>query len=350
MADVTPADRGQILLISALVIATVFVGLAVVVNSGIYTENIATRETGSEAGAAALAQQSLSLDLQELIDHSNAVVAADDYAAVTNTYDDDLDAWAEGQERRYGRTGRYVEYTKQSTVEGTRIHQENASRNFTAGGSISGESDWTLVDGATRAGVFELVIQRESLLDSATYLLSDVLDTAFYISIETDSGETWNIYFVRGLSPEQGILFVERPSGFSLDLDETLDDLDASNVCTSTEGTITVDVANASFGGTHCKQLEFYQDDVVGSPHQISYNNTETGGGVLGLDLEPRVVGTYDVIVDTRADRTPYHGPTTSRDPTANAVIYEASVEMTYRSSSVTYQNTGLEAKWSKVA
>jgi len=53
MADVTGRDRARILLLMSLLIATVFIGLAVVTNGGVYTENLGTRETGSEASVTA---------------------------------------------------------------------------------------------------------------------------------------------------------------------------------------------------------------------------------------------------------------------------------------------------------
>ena len=47
MADVD-VDRGQIVVVSAPILAVVFVGLALVRNSGIYAESLSSRETGSD--------------------------------------------------------------------------------------------------------------------------------------------------------------------------------------------------------------------------------------------------------------------------------------------------------------
>ena len=48
MADVTGRERGQILLVASLVVATSFVGLALVVNGAIHAENLSTRETSGD--------------------------------------------------------------------------------------------------------------------------------------------------------------------------------------------------------------------------------------------------------------------------------------------------------------
>lgn len=353
MADVTRRDRAQILLITSLLIATVFVGLALVVNSGIYTENLATRSTGEEASQVAENQQLVERDLQGLIDRSNAAVTDDDYTAVENGYDDDLALWSTSLERRYGKTGRFVEYREKSTVEGTRIQQTDVDRGFTAGGSLAGQEEWTLVNETEEVGRFELLLQRPSLLDATTHTLDNVLGEAFNVVIETGDGDEWHVYFFRGVLPDTGYVLVEDPSGFGLTLSlSDLDDLDDTNSCASTDGDISVDLLNASFGGEHCPELEFYTDEVTGTAHNVSYQNTETDGSLLGLaltDPEPRVNGTYDVIVDTRADRAPYYDPTSGDDPTAKAVIYEASVTAEFRSEGVAYENDELAAEWSQV-
>ena len=77
MADVTGRERGQMLLIGSLIVATSFVGLALVVNGAIYTENLSTRETSGEAERVAETQQFAVNDLQELIDRSNAAVTGE---------------------------------------------------------------------------------------------------------------------------------------------------------------------------------------------------------------------------------------------------------------------------------
>lgn len=350
MADVTGRDRAQILLITSLLIATVFVGLALVVNSGIYTENLATRETGSETSEVAENRQLVERDLQSLIDRSNAAVTGDDYTAVKNGYDSDLALWSTSQERRYGTTGRFVEYQEKNTVEGTRIQQTNMSRNFTAGGSVAGQEEWSLVNGTTEAGEFDMVIQRDSLLDGTGETLDNVLGEAFNIVVEIDGGDQWRIYFFRGVLPDTGYLMVEDASGYGIDITtNTLSDLDDTNSCASTDGDISVNVTNASFGGEHCSELEFYTNDVTGATHNISYRNTRTDGTLLGIGSGDRVNGTYNVTVDKRADRAPYYDPTSGDNPNAKAIIYEASVTAEFRSEGVVYENEELKAKWSLV-
>lgn len=45
-------DRGQLILITGLVIAVVLVGTVMILNTAIYTENLATRDTGDDTSEA----------------------------------------------------------------------------------------------------------------------------------------------------------------------------------------------------------------------------------------------------------------------------------------------------------
>ena len=365
MADVSRRERGQILLIASLIVATSFVGLALVVNSAIYTENLSTRETGSEAERVAENQQLAANDLQELIDRSNAAVTENNFAPVRNSYTDDLALWSDSVERQYQRTGRFVEYQPNETVEGTRIQQTNASRNFTAGGSDAGTAEWTLVNDTTRAGEFEMTVDRTDLLDAPAALALDaIFGETFNVVIENEAGQKWVVYLFQDDSPvsDAAYVMVKPPGGFSFDPGSisNLNSLPADDYCTTTGENVSLDLVEGTFDGEECSDLSFYTDDVTGTPHNVSYRNTKTDGienptwPAAGpeylISPDDRVTGMYNLTVDTRADRAPYYGPTSGDDPNAKAVIYEASVDAEFRSESVVYRNENLRARWSEVA
>ncbi|PSQ17842.1 hypothetical protein BRD02_02525 [Halobacteriales archaeon QS_8_69_73] len=363
MADVTGRERGQMLLIGSLVVATSFVGLALVVNDAIYAENLSTRETSGEAERVAETQQLAVNDLRELIDRSNAAVVEDNFSAVENGYNDDLAVWSDSLERQYQRTGRFVEYRPNETVEGTHIQQTNASRNFTAGGSVAGTDEWTLVDDTTRAGEFELTVDRTSLLVApAALALDTIFGETFNVVIEDEIGRKWVVYLFQDDSPVSDATYVvvKPPGGFDFDPGGVSDpsNLVAGNYCTSTGENVSLDLVEGTFDGEECSDLSFYTDDVTGTSHSISYRNTKTGrvsvpnpAGPPTVVIPPadRVTGTYNFTVDTRADRTPYYAPTSGDDPNAKAVIYGAGVDVEFRSGSVVYRNENLRAKWSEV-
>jgi len=350
MADVSRRDRAQMLLIVSLLIASVFVGLALVVNSAIYAENLATRETSGDTTESLEHVQLVERDLQELIDKSNAAVTGDDYDAVNNSYGSDLGLWSNSQERRYGATGRHVNYEQEYVTEGTRIQQTNMSRNFTAGNESAGKEEWSPVNGTTETGEFEMTIQRLSLLDATTATIDEMVSKAFHVVIEKkSSGDTWRIYLYRGVLPDTGYVLVETPSenfsALSLNFSSY-----TGNSCASQSENITMDLVNASFGGEHCSELEFYTDEMTGNSHNISYRNTKTSGLGGIVEKEDRVTGTYNITVDTRADRTPYYDPDSGDNPSAKAVIYESAVTIEFETRQTRHSNENVSAKWSPVA
>lgn len=357
MADVTGRERGQMLLIASLIVATSFVGLALVVNSAIYTENLSTRETSGEAERVVENRQLAANDLQELIDRSNAAVAGDNFTAVENGYSDGLAVWSDSLERQYQRTGRFVDYQPNETVEGTRIQQTNASRNFTAGGSVDDPGEWTLVNDTTRAGEFEMTVDRTDLLEAPAGLVLDILlGRTFYIEIVDEAGQTWEVYVFQddSVASDAASVVVRPPGGFDFSLLDPLSTLGSDDRCTTTGENVSLDLVKGTFDGEECSELSFYTDNVTGTPHSISYRNTKTGGVSLPLlpdiPADDRVTGTYNLTVDTNASRDPYYGPTSGDDPNAKAVIYEASVDAEFRSKSVVYRNEDLRARWSRVA
>ena len=358
MADVSRRDRAQMLVMASLLIASVLVGLALVVNSTIYTENLATRETSSEAERVAENRQLAANDLQELIDRSNAAVTEDNFTAVENGYTNDLAVWNRSLERQYQRTGRFVEYHPNETVEGTRIQQTNASRNFTAGDESAGKAEWTLVNDTTRAGEFEMTVDRTELLSApAGYVLDTIFGETFNVVIENETGHQWRVYLFQDdtVASNRAYLMVETPGSFEFDPDtDDMSDISRTDYCTTTDENVSLDLVEGTFDGEECSDLSFYTDDVTGTPHNISYANTKTGGVSLPLvpniPADDRVTGTYNLTVDTGADRTPYYAPTSGDDPNAKAVIYEASVDAEFRSESVVYRNENLRARWSEVA
>ena len=69
MADVTgTTNRGQLILVSGLTLAVTLLILVLLLNTAIYTENVATRGLDSEVGDAANFQQTVDAELAAIID------------------------------------------------------------------------------------------------------------------------------------------------------------------------------------------------------------------------------------------------------------------------------------------
>lgn len=354
MADVKA--RGQLILVTGLLIAVVLIGLALVVNGAIYTENLSTRESSDEPREALEQRHVTEGDVQSLIDAANRNATTDDYGMVRGDFADGLTQWADSQRVHKLLTGRFVSTELNSTTEGTQIRQTNASRNFTAGGSLASDPDWTLVENTTDVGPFVLDIDRASLLNITDFnTLSDPLaavsDNAFHVSVETPSG-TWKVYLFRDGTAGEVYLYVVDP-GDDLGALSGISSL-VSNSCVAgaTGSSATVDFREPQFGtdATDCPELGFYNTSVVGTDHDIHYRNARTSATGLGLLGEAdRARGTYEVVVDTRADRTPYYGPDADASPRARSIIHAVTVTAAFRSDGVVHGSDEIEAEWSVV-
>lgn len=358
MADVTPRDatRGQLIVVTGLVLAVLFVGLALVLNSGIYAENLSTRDAGEETLPAHHHLHVTTENIGELISEANAAVVEDDFVNVNTTFHDGFDHWVTVQTDDRALEGRSFDAEIVHTTQGTHARQTDYDRNLTAGGDIAGQANWTLASDATEAGEFELLLRQQSLLNATGGTLEALAGDAFNVRIETASG-TWRVFVFRGAVTGNAYLLVETDGENFANDDTGIWDF-TRTPCTYNGDDVPIDIRNGAWGDAddECDQLSFYEEEIVdaGTPHEIGYNNTYTKGTVddlLDTDLTSgdRAEGTYSVIVDTESNRTPYHDPTTGKSPSANAIIYDATAEYRYESHRVVLEGDAVTARWEEL-
>ncbi|PSQ58540.1 MAG: hypothetical protein BRD23_06605 [Halobacteriales archaeon SW_9_67_25] len=145
MADLN--DRGQIILIAGVVLAVTFLALAVVVNSAIFTGNLATR--GETTGASdALTYR------HEVADGSEALaveINEQNTSGLVDNAEDSLGNVSAQGGTQNARRGRVVtvDINRPGTVVEARA-QNNATSDPTNFTNASGETDWDLVTEANR--------------------------------------------------------------------------------------------------------------------------------------------------------------------------------------------------------
>ena len=145
MADLN--DRGQIILIAGVVLAVTFLTLAVVVNSAIFTGNLATR--GETTGASdALTYR------HEVADGSEALaveINEQNTSGLVDNAEDSLGNVSAQGGTQNARRGRVVtvDINRPGTVVEARA-QNNATSDPTNFTNASGETDWDLVTEANR--------------------------------------------------------------------------------------------------------------------------------------------------------------------------------------------------------
>lgn len=354
MADVGRRDRAQMIILTALLIAVVFVALALIVNSGIYTENLATRDSGGETRETLEQRAVVEEDLQLLVDKSNNETNTDDYDVVANTFEQNLAHWNLVQGQNANLAGRSYHTELISTREGTRIRQTDSDRNLTAGGSIAGQENWELADGVGATGEFEMVLERPSLLDATDETLDAVAREAYNVQIVNETGARWRVFMFRGALTGTAYLLVEEPGE---DFENSTDGYTTfvNDACNATSGDIQLDFHAAtdepSWGTSNCPQLSFYNDDVLGgnSTYNITYRNTKTDGGTL-TDPDDRANGTYSLVVDVRADRNPYYDAGSGKSPAARSIIHDATLHSEYRSKGLVLRNENISVTWGLIS
>lgn len=317
--------RGQIILIAAFTLAVVFVALALVVNSAIYTENLASRGSTGGSSDALYLRHELEIVLGNVLTEVNEYNVSDHDSALETgvgnaTYE---------VERQQALSGAYVNVSGiQDRDAGDRIVQnETTPREFT---SESGTVNWQLANDLTslpdvdEARAFEMTVQMSSLSAG-----SGGAYTAVVQEWDTTNNWTMQLYHVSG-SPNEFVVDVQRPDGTSRQCQRTI-----------TDTTVHVDVTGGTVDGEPCYALRRYAapgatagEDLrfttgTGTRYNVSFQNGDAAAGNYSMVVDSSVGGVTSSNLNSGGSRvSPYTTPGT----------YEFTVGLTYRSNAVTYE------------
>jgi len=298
-ADAADEDRAQIILITGLTLAVLFVAVVLLLNTVIYTENLATR--GADAGGA------------EAIEFRDGTV--DDLAGILEREHRNGTANATGpflaSAERYGRTvadlrardGVVADVrVNDSTVEpGYFIAQNETDTGFRDMTAPDGTTDWTVASNVTRTRNYRLTVEPASLSDSATGAFTVVAD---------GTNETWSV----ALSDSGGNVSVTVDNGTTT-VSETFRP--------RPDGNHTVDLTAGTVNGEPFDALVWAEGVQTGSDSfDVRYENGS----------EAR--GTYRFAVDDRDGGSPLDA---SSRPYVVEGIYSVEVEILHRTPELTY-------------
>ncbi|WP_435179152.1 DUF7261 family protein [Halorussus sp. AFM4] len=341
MAPVTdPAgrDRAQIVLIGALTLAVSLVAVAVVLNSAIYTENLASRSGDAGVGAGVDARESVRDGVGGLTDRVNENHAGDDYAALYGTgLPTALADWRPMAVRHQVVAGRTFRVTRAGGMEGTRIAQDGVGE-FTPRTSGAnplgyGAPNW-LVAAPVEVRQFRLADVSAADLTGTTPV-SDPTATAdvFVVDVrDAADSDRWQVGVYRNTNDG--------------DIELTVWDADSGShvgSCATSDSTASVDLTGATLDGEHCDALGFLGE--LDGPARIFYANGDAIRGTYELTVD-RAGHRTDAPLKDRVDAVNYGrhcaGPTYAdgpgSEPYAAAAVYSATVEFRYVSESVTYE------------
>ena len=301
------ADRGQIFLVAALVLAVLFVGLALLLNTAIYTENLATRNTDPGTDPSISYRHAAEEAAVEVMVRENANHTDLPFSDVEDRYLRGVDGWSNAASLHGARHARVANVTVDSTVHGTRFEQTDLNRNFTnESGTVT---DWQVEDGVDVRDV-QFTVETDSL--------EELSDDPFelYMESSTDPSKNWGVVVY---SPNAGEV------GVAVSNDT------ATATCVATVGSHgVVDVSTGHINDTACpavgETLDLDGDDV-----DVRFRNGDEAVGTYHLVVDSGVsLGADEDHVDNEVDGSPF----------VTAVVYEADVTITYESTDVSYRTT----------
>ncbi|WP_435115482.1 DUF7261 family protein [Halolamina sp. C58] len=306
MADVD--DRGQLMLVGALVLAVIFVTLAVLLNAAIYTGNVATRDAGPGAGEAIEYENEATAMARTTIGGIDGGGSAT-YAELRDNFTDTVGEWSRSAGTHAVVSLADASLELRDTVRGTRIAQ-STDRNFT---SDSNAENWTVANDS-RARAFRLNVTQDSLASTDTPVANDSFRVTF-----NDSTDEWAAYLHQGGSDNVSVS-VEAPDG----------SVDSCTVAPGADDRAVIDLTGGTIDGEDCPELRFFGN--LSGEYTISYVDA------LDDDGNAQVVGTYAVVVDRPLDHLET-GADVAGEPTATRTLYSAELRVAYRTSNVYYQS-----------
>jgi hypothetical protein len=296
-------DRAQLLLVGGLAIAVGLVALAVVLNSGIYTHNLASRAdpTASEAvGYGAVVRDST----EGLVEFAVAHHPNDFTAQEANVTAGVVDV-SGGIARESAGHGLLTNATVAATFEGRTVNQ-TGDRVFT---DQDGDTDWEVADDAHGVRTFRMDVQRSSLNESSLPVYSG----AFNVTFDPASGGDLIVSLYRDGSGSTVVRVTDEGTGRTFE------------PCADDTGTRTVvDLTGATVAEDHCPALERLGD--VPRPFDVEFSDTDN------------VTGTYDLVVNTTTVGDV--GAPGASGPSGLETLYSVHLELRFRSQRVDYATT----------
>lgn len=328
MADVTGhrdrsgGDRAQLLLVGAVTLAAALVAVALIINTAIYTENLATRTQGNTAQDAIEFQQTtrsgVSGAIQRVNYHNNTTTG--DYDPLTDALDVMVADWSAASTYHGAMRARSVDATVDGTTDGTRVVQP-AERNFT---DLSGTGeDWDVTPANAAVRSFRLSLNRSNL---TTNKPTDA-DRTFHVQFEDeDTGDIYELYVHRTNTTDDAatVITYQEPAAIG----------GGEYKCPEyPQGDwTTIDVMAAEVDGQHCNAIERMLGD-LSADYQIGLDDTYLTTG----NTDPTATGTYEFVVNKSYSAVDDGelATTPGTDPYVTTAVYSVDASITYRTQAM---------------
>ena len=325
MADLRASDpdRGQIVLVAALVLALAFVALAIVVNSAIFTENLATRSEVPGSADALEYRHEVAQSVGALVTHVN-MNESEDPTAVSDMQNHVSDIGVQGGIQQSS-LGRVVNVSHASQEDGDLIAQTDFRRNFTSA-STGWETEWQLAGSVskTRNVQFSLNLTNDPLVDAGS--------DGFRMYVEdTSTGDFWNMTVDSDtLSNDNINVRIDSPAAGS------------SQVCERDDvgDNVSIDLSRGTVAGEPCPALSRLSDGTEMwfannlNTYDIHFQQADEIEGTFSMVVEDGTANPTGDLATGYSDIDPY---------VVDDALYSLTVEYTYNTPSVVYE-TVIEA------
>ncbi|MFW6003342.1 MAG: DUF7261 family protein [Halanaeroarchaeum sp.] len=244
-------SRGQVILVAALGIAVTLVALALITNTAIYTENLATRSTVNGQDAIAF-EQSMEEGAGGLLALANRYNATD-HSTIRTQFESDVSNVSAATELESVRHGDLGTVRVVSTTSGSQISQ-NESRNFT---DTNASAEWTLATDVSQTRRFEMNVTRDDL---------DATDP-FTVNVSNGSA-----HWTAEIGTDGSNITVANETDV---------------VCSVDAATAVIDLTEGTVAGDTCDGLGSVSS--VDGPYDVTFENGDDGYGryVLFVDRTP---------------------------------------------------------------
>lgn len=301
------------MLVAALALAVLFVSLALLLNTVIYTGNLATRSVGGDSDAVA-GYRTAAVDAADTsLRHANARENSN-YSELETAFDAAVRDWDGTASRHHAVTATATELNVTSKTRGTRLRQDNFSRSFA---NETTSENWSVAEDIGGYRDFAMTVDRSELTNissSDTTNVSDLPSNVFHVVLTNGSAE-YSAYVGKGEGSNVSVVVFENGTRT------------ATCAGSGPDGNVTVDVSNGTVGGNDCEALAF-EDDVDGA-FTLRYEDGDD------------VAGNYSLVVDT-----PYgeHGEDFANaddgSPYRTRALYGVELELVFRTPSTHYEST----------
>lgn len=316
MADVSRDERGQLLLVTAIGLAVLFVVLALLLNTLIFTANFASRKGPvKSAGEAVDYRLEAERVVIELLRASEQKTGS--FSTLNATFTSRVHNWSELSARQLGTSGAVTHVTPHAT-EGARVAQENESRPFT---NASSDPSWTLVEETPGVRAWWLTVSRENLTARGAIEneseASDLVNASVFRTVISNGSATWRV-FVYQDGTSDVLVRVEAPNGT----------LSAACRTAATNGTAVVGMTNATVGGGSCAPLAAIT--LGGDAFDIAYRGGNNATGTYSLVVNRTAANVDDGDLQSPGSGVPY----------VTGGIYAADIDVGYATPGLRYSAT----------